>query len=197
MRPDELQEYWSNESNYEDAWGGRAAMAAQFINQGEKWVCDIGCGPKQALRSYLPEDSVYVGADLHKWSDDIWSCNLNSLDVPEAALLSADVCLLLGVIEYLYDVPSSIRKISKYCDTLITSYCTTDLTDSRWPLWVNSYSGPQIGSILGLAGFMVEKTVSYEPGQYVMRATNRNKVSSVRRAEARQAILGKRDLAAS
>ena len=102
-------------------------------------------------------------------------CDLSKLQPPSSAA-AADVCFLLGVLEYLPDVEGAIRSISDLCDWIVFSYCSTDLTTERWHLWINAYSGPEIGSLVGLAGFRIEKCISSKPGQYVMSARARSYV---------------------
>src|SRR3984957_13388529 len=186
--PGELRDYWSSRDNYDDEWNGRAALAAGLIGADETWFCDIGCGPQQALRHHLPVDSTYIPVDLKQWTDEVHACNLNSLELPRDAVLAADVCFLLGVLEYVENISAAIEKLSTISDTLIISYCSTDVSQHRSRLWLNAYSGPQIGSILGLSGYFVERSLAYKPGQYVMRARNRDRIAVDLRAKARHTL---------
>lgn len=168
-----LKQHWGVAENFDAEWDGRAELASGFLSGNEKWFCDLGCGPRPGIRRFLPQGAVYIGADMARWSDETRHCDLNRLELPEDAVLASDVCFMLGVLEYVFDVEAALQSLSKICETLVLSYCSTDLSDERWHLWVNAYSGAQIGSMLGLAGFSVERQISYKPGQYVMKATNR------------------------
>jgi hypothetical protein len=169
----DIKSYWSNHLNFDPEWDGRAHMAAAFLKAGERTVCDIGCGPRQALRNWLPGDCTYIPLDMKQWTPDVLFCDLNTGDIPEAVFRSANVVFMLGVCEYLVDLHKTFVTLAKSCRTLIVSYCSTDLDKARSPLWINSCSGPEFGSLLGRAGFQVELAHSYHPGQYIMRATQR------------------------
>ncbi|BAT59724.1 hypothetical protein GJW-30_1_02257 [Variibacter gotjawalensis] len=74
------------------------------------------------------------------------------------------------------------------CIGRLQNTCLTETVASeQMKSWVNSYSGVQFGSILGLAGFRVEECVTYKPGQYVMRAV-RKTIGVLDRDDARRAL---------
>ena len=169
----DIKGHWSNHLNFDPEWDGRAHLAAGLLKAGEKIVCDIGCGPRQALRNSLPNDSTYIPLDLKQWTADVHFCDLNTGDIPDYLIRSADVVFMLGVCEYLVDLHRTFVSLARSCRSLIVSYCSTDLDKARSPLWINSCSGPEFGSLLGCAGFQVERSHSYHPGQYIMRASLR------------------------
>jgi hypothetical protein len=169
----EIKTHWGNQLNFDPAWDGRAHLAAGLLKGGEKIICEIGCGPRQGLRSWLPNGSTYIPMDMKQWTPQVHVCDLNTGDIPDYLLRSADVVFMLGVCEYLVDLHKSFVSLAQSCRTLIVSYCSTDLNKARSPLWINSCSGPEFGSLLGRAGFQVDQSLSYHPGQYIMRASQR------------------------
>ena len=169
----DVKAYWSNGLNFDPEWDGRAHLAARLLKAGEKIVCDIGCGPRQALRNCLPGGSTYIPLDMKQWTPDVHLCDLNTGDFPAHLIRSADVVFMLGVCEYLVDLRKTFVLLAESCRTLIVSYCSIDLSQARSPLWMNSCSGPEFGSLLGRAGFQVDCSLSYKPGQYIMRASQR------------------------
>ncbi len=146
----EIQEYWNDHSNYDAEWNNRAQMAAEMAS-GAEWICDIGCGPHFSLRQYLPSGIYYMPSDRYTWNEATELCDLSKLQAPSCAG-AADACFLLGVLEYLPNVEDAIRMIASLCDWIIFSYCSTDICSDRWHLWINAYSGAEIGSLVGLAG---------------------------------------------
>ncbi|SAK50560.1 Stf0 family sulfotransferase [Caballeronia ptereochthonis] len=167
---EEIRQHWAQAENFDLSWNERARMAVDFLEPQEKWVCDIGCGPVEAVRALLPPDATYLAADMKQWGPHVALCDLNLPMLPEWEMSAADVCMFLGVFEYVADLPRAMRAIAARCDTLIFSYCSTDVTSDRWWLWANSYSGADIVNLLRSIGFVLQKMVAYHPGQYVFRA---------------------------
>jgi hypothetical protein len=167
----DIKAHWSNGFNFDPEWDGRAHLAASLLKADEGIVCDIGCGPRQTLRGSLPSNSTYIPLDLKQWTSDVHFCDLNTGNLPSHLIQSAKVVFMLGVCEYLVDLHKSFVLLAESCRTLIVSYCSTDLDKARSPLWINSCSGPEFGSLLGRAGFQVDRSLSYKPGQYIMRAS--------------------------
>lgn len=190
--PDELKTYWATAKNYPSEWDGRAELAASLIRPEESWFCDIGCGPRQSIRQFLPHPHRYLPADLKLWTPDVDLCDLNALLFPESYILAADVCFILGVCEYIFDVRRALIGLSNICDALVVSYCSTDLTETRWNLWVNAYTGAEFRDLLEQAGFSIEKTLIFRPGQYVIRAKNCRGIAKQRRDDARLKIRASR-----
>ncbi|MEI9915925.1 MAG: hypothetical protein WDN29_09015 [Methylovirgula sp.] len=77
-----IKAYWSNGFNFDPEWDGRAHLAAGLLKASEKIVCDIGCGPRQALRNSLSNDSTYIPLDLKQWTADVHFCDLNTGNLP-------------------------------------------------------------------------------------------------------------------
>ena len=84
-------------------------------------VCDIGCG-MQKLRRFLRPGTLYLPVDLKKWIDDTIVCNLNEGQFPADAVAKADTVTMLGVLEYIYDVPAPLKKVGASLPRLIVSY---------------------------------------------------------------------------
>ena len=90
----------------------------------EKWlptpssVLDLGCGARY-LRDLLPPSLTYIAADLASDDDDVILCDLNKGEFPEVRV---DMTFLLGVAEYLTDLPSVLEKIRSHSKSLIFTY---------------------------------------------------------------------------
>ncbi len=108
---------WSDPKNYLPSWDNRAAEAAKFIPERSR-VLDIGCG-RMAVRGFLPPGCSYIPADLTRWTEDTIQVDLNAGQFPEGTY---DVIVMLGVLEYLNDVPAVLAKARVHASRLITSY---------------------------------------------------------------------------
>src|SRR4029077_254258 len=76
---------WLNLRNYPVSWDWRAAAAAALAKESQ-WICDLGCGGRQVLRSSLPSGIVYLPSDIHQWTDDTVVCDVNEYQLPLAYL---------------------------------------------------------------------------------------------------------------
>jgi hypothetical protein len=147
---------WFEADSFHQSWDNRAREAARLLRRDERTVCEIGCGARQALRSLLPNGSIYRPADLNKWSDDTEVCDLNAGQLPESSLLEADACFLLGVAEYINDVPKLLRDIHDRVPSLIVSYCSLE-THPKRDDWINHYTEHEFARLLGDAGFSISR----------------------------------------
>ena len=152
-RPDPAR--WHLRESFLQDWSKRAEKAAEFLKPEERTVVEIGCGANQALRSLIGE-RVYLPADLHQWTPDTELCDLNAGWYP-AALAKADVCFMLGVLEYLDDVPSVMRTLVERVPSIIISYTTSDHHPRRVAARTNRFSRIELLTIISDAGFVVER----------------------------------------
>lgn len=167
---DELRLFWADSANYDKNWDERGALAATMIRGDEQIILEIGCGPRQSLRQFIPEDCRYIAADMVAWSEDVIACDLNHGLLPEP-LGQAQVCVMLGVLEYLSDVETALRSVSERCPVPVFSYCTTDASPERWHMWSNAYSSGGIFSILKRLRLAVDEWRVFSPGQYLLRVS--------------------------
>ena len=93
---------WLEEKQYSSAWKERA-IAAVRSEPGARWFCDLGCG-QQFVGTILPVDSIYLLCDLRKWSGDTAVFDANKKVLPKTSLHLCDVCFILGLLEYVYDL---------------------------------------------------------------------------------------------
>ena len=136
---------WLDETQYEAGWQARAGRALELA-KGSRWVCDIGCGP-QFLRRLLPPSSVYLPADLRRWTPDTAEIELNAGRLPVTYLELSDVCFLLGVLEYLLDLEKFLRALSARVELVVFSYNPAELVpDDRAAMgWLNALTTSQRG----------------------------------------------------
>lgn len=170
----ELRAFWRDPANYAGGWKGRSEIAAGLIRVDESRICEIGCGPLFLFRQCLPRRIHYVAADLHAWTDEVLHCDLNRGELPAEALATSDVTVLLGVLEYVFDLDDVFSRLGRHCPSLVTSYCSTDAGGSRQPMWVNHLSLSELIGLVRRHHFLIENAVAYKSGQYVLRLQNLN-----------------------
>ena len=147
---------WLDETQYEPGWQVRSVRAVELA-KGARWFCDIGCGP-QFLRRLLPPGSVYLPADLRRWTPDPAEIELNAGRLPITYLELSDVCFLLGVLEYLLDVEGFLRVLRPRVDRVVISYNPAELVpDDRAAMgWLNALTTEQLRETFHRGGMELE-----------------------------------------
>lgn len=133
-------------------WLDRSGIAAQWL-KGVPSVIDFGCGA-EALRGMLDAGVGYTGVDVVARSADTIVCDLNVDPFPN---LRAAACAMLGVLEYLDDVPGILRQMTRY-PLVVVSYCQHGALQSkqkRLRYWRNHYSARQFRALVHTAGFEI------------------------------------------
>ncbi len=134
------RERWSEPSNLLRSWEGRSVRAVDFIPAGAR-VLDLGCGA-MTLERHLPYGCTYLPADLVPRDSRTLICELNKGILPRVDPLP-DVVTLLGVAEYVNDLPALFRALRGYDARLVVTYNATDYAaglDRAALGWVNAYS---------------------------------------------------------
>lgn len=142
---------WSDSKNLEISWEPRSKVIANYIPAGS-CILDLGCG-SSLIEKYLDISCKYIPADLVSRDQRTIFCNLNE-EVFPLDIVSADIILMLGVVEYIFDVPSLFSRLSKLNKKIIFSYCDTDTSNLRSFEeraafgWVNAYSCDEIEALI-------------------------------------------------
>jgi hypothetical protein len=147
---------WMDETQYDAGWQSRAGRAVELAKD-SRWFCDIGCGP-QFLRGLLPAGSVYLPADLRRWTPDTAEIELNAGRLPVTYLELSDTCFLLGVLEYLLNVQGFLRALSPRVDRVVFSYNPIELVpDDRAAMgWLNAMTTPELTEAFRRSGLQLE-----------------------------------------
>jgi len=113
-----------------EMWKDRARIAAEMIaalpdaGKAELKIADIGCGDqklREEIRTLVPAVS-YHGFDLLPQSPEVAKFDISRQ--PLGARF--DVAVLLGVLEYVADVPGALRSLRQDCRYLIVSHSVSD-----------------------------------------------------------------------
>jgi hypothetical protein len=161
---------WSKSESFDRSWSKRSPFAAAFCADSH-CVCDIGCG-MQTLRPLLPIHIKYLPADIAKRTEDTALCDLNRKVLPLEYLREADTVTLLGVIEYVFDVPWLFAALRQSIGTLIVSYNPVDMIGKgrRETGWVNDFHLEELVQMINRAGYLVRDINLIDPGQVMIRA---------------------------
>lgn len=108
---------WQGGLDSEDWSKERIRVASGWIKAKSK-VADLGCGT-QVLAKSLHQDCQYTGLDIGNMNSKNVHLDLNKeFDFHEFF----DVAVLLGVLEYLEDPISTIKRLKEHCNEVIISY---------------------------------------------------------------------------
>lgn len=150
---------WGDMSSLQREWSERARFAARFIAPGQV-ILDLGCGAMDLERFANAAD--YLPLDLAARDARTRIADLNSVPIPADLLQQADLVTLLGVVEYLDNVPGLFRQIAAAGKPLLFTYCTTERhveVDRGAHDWVNAFSTADLLAMLDEAA--MEATRSY------------------------------------
>jgi len=159
---------WKNLEYFDENWKIRIHEMASLIED-ERVILDLGCG-KMWLRDELPKDKIYIGCDYKKRSEDTIVCDFNKGQFPQ---LSVDLCFASGVLEYIEDINWFIKNVKLSSQSMIISYCTTDLNPNlktrKLNGWVNHLSSEELLEIISSEGYILYKKLDPVLGNEMMK----------------------------
>jgi len=155
------------------SWNERAATAVEML-RGPRSVTDIGCGA-MTLKQYLPASTVYIPVDCVKRDERTVVVDLNRSPVPG---MRTEAATLLGVLEYIQDVPKLIAELAFAYPLALISYNAVDYggdqQDALWNTWVNGYSSNELEAIFERSGWqLVEKRELGSQGLWLLASLRR------------------------
>ena len=110
------------------------------------------------------------------WIIARWTCvggtNFNTEPLPR---IKAEAVACLGLLEYLYDVPSFMRGLRKLYGICVVSYCVTDapapLSPPRAHAWVNDYDQATLNALFVSSGWRVDRRQFVDASQVMWKLT--------------------------
>ena len=146
---------WSNPENLEASWEPRSRFAASLIPR-RSTVLDIGCG-KMMVEKHLHPTCTYIPADVAQRDPRTLLCDINKGEIPNQ-VDDVDIVLMLGVIEYVFDLPALLARLAKGRGRIMVTYCDTetgglaDLNRRAALGWVNALTRAQLKALFAAAG---------------------------------------------
>jgi hypothetical protein len=159
---------WSDPRSLEPAWDGRAKLAASYVPAGAH-VLDLGCGA-MAVERFLPEGCTYQPCDLVARDPRTRVCDFNADEFPDD--VGCDFVTVLGVLEYLSDVPGFLARLRGLSCPAVVSYSVAVRDDPAYRRalgWANDYGEAEILDLFVAAGLRPEVGVRIENGQILVR----------------------------
>jgi FkbM family methyltransferase len=157
---------WADPASLLGAWDGRAARVADHIPRGAH-VLDVGAGA-MALRRFLDASVRYTPADLVAREPGCLVADLNQGQFPEGRY---DYVTMLGVLEYLHDVPAVLRRARAAAPRAILTYSlfAGENRDNRRSLgWFNDYTAEELTHLLAESDWYVSSVEAIENNQVIL-----------------------------
>lgn len=157
------------------SWQQRATAATDLLapllattDGSLRVVADVGCGD-QKLRRALADRSLrceYRGYDLLPQTPDTTRCDLHTDTLPG----TADVIVMLGVLEYLRDLPAVLRRLPHSVPWLLVSHVVRERSryteaQLRELGWINHLTTTDLERLLLASGFHEHRTTSTDEGR--------------------------------
>jgi hypothetical protein len=153
---------WADTRNIFASWESRTQRAAALVAHHSR-VIEFGAG-KRVLERHLDQSCTYTPSDIVDRGPGTIVCDLNQRPLPVLGDGVYDVAVLMGVLEYVRDMPSVLDWLTELVPTCVLSYACA--RGSRYSPrralgaagrlkagWLNSYRGDEIRSLFGERGF--------------------------------------------
>ncbi|CDO07450.1 class I SAM-dependent methyltransferase [Mycolicibacterium cosmeticum] len=156
---------WSDPRSLEAWWEPRTRQAAALVPMGSR-VIEFGAG-NRLLERHLHPSCSYVASDLVDRGVGTIVCDLNRRPLPDLGSGTFDVAVLMGVLEYLVDVPATVEWLSRSVPTCVVSYvCVESKRRSMEGLyekagrmaqgWMNHYRPDELRTLFSVHGLSTE-----------------------------------------
>jgi methyltransferase family protein len=153
---------WADTRNIFPSWESRTERAAALVPKHSR-VIEFGAG-NRVLERHLDRSCTYAPSDIVDRGPGTIVCDLNQRPLPDLGVGAYDVAVLMGVLEYLRDMPSVLDWLTELFPTLVLSYaCARGSHYSPRRMfgtigrlragWLNSYRDDEIRSLFGQRGF--------------------------------------------
>lgn len=171
---------WGQQDSYQEFGSKRAEIAAAYTEEGAR-ILELGVG-KGDYRKLVTGRVHYTGVDLNPLNEVDIQCDLEKDPLPKGTF---DTVVMLGVLEYLSDVPKIAEQVSKISQKIIFSYCVptgnSDVINNfrTQEDWVNAFSDEEILNLFSQNSFSLVKETVFDDLDYF-----KQKVYLLEKAEA-------------
>jgi Methyltransferase domain len=162
---------WADTSNIHVSWEPRSQLAASLVPDNSH-VIEFGAG-KRVLERYLDPSCTYTPSDMVDRGPGTIICDLNIRPLPDLGSGTYDVAVLLGVLEYLRDVPSFLDWLAKLVPVCVlgcapataTGYSPRALRETARRLkagWMNNYQEEELLALFRDRGFAMVRDENWQ-----------------------------------
>ncbi|WP_292976089.1 class I SAM-dependent methyltransferase [Mycobacterium sp.] len=153
---------WADSRNIFASWESRSQRAAALVPVDSR-VIEFGAG-NRVFERHLDRSCTYTPSDIVDRGPGTIVCDLNLRPLPDLGADAYDVAVLMGVLEYMRDLPTTLDWLTGLVPNLVLSYACA--RGSRYSPrraagsvgrlkagWLNSYCEDEIRSLLHERGF--------------------------------------------
>lgn len=115
---------WSDTRNIYSQWESRTARAADFVPKGSR-VIEFGAATR-VLERHLDPSCSYVPSDIVDRGPGTLVCDMNERPLPDLGADTYDVAVIMGVLEYIHDVPAVVDWLGRHVKLIVVSYACSD-----------------------------------------------------------------------
>jgi hypothetical protein len=153
---------WANPRNLHPSWEPRTKIVAALVPKHSR-VIEFGAG-NRVLERYLDPSCTYVASDVIDRGPGTIVCDLNERPLPDLVEDTYDVAVLIGVLEYLKDVPGVLDWLAKYVSAFVLA-CAPAKANGRSPRamfetvcrlsagWMNNYREDELRELFRDRGY--------------------------------------------
>jgi hypothetical protein len=156
------RERWSDPRNIYDSWEPRTKMVAALVPNNSR-VIEFGAA-KRRLEKYLDPSCTYQPSDVVERGEGTLVCDLNERPLPDLGADVYDVAVIIGVLEYVRDVPAVLDWLAQYVSMFVVTYACAK-ANGKSPRarvekvarlrhgWVNDYREEEFRALFTDRGF--------------------------------------------
>lgn len=163
--------HWADPRSLHPSWEPRTRKAAALVPNHSR-VIEFGAG-NRLLERYLDPSCTYVASDLVDRGPGTIICDLNRRPLPDLGAGTYDVAVLIGVLEYLRDVPSVLDWLTNLVPVCVLAcapaeangYSLRAMYENVQRLkagWWNNYREEELRSLFRERGFVLLRDDSWE-----------------------------------
>jgi Methyltransferase domain len=162
---------WANPRSIFAAWEPRTKMAAAMVPNDSR-VIEFGAA-NRVLERYLDPSCTYTASDLVDRGPGTIVCDLNERPLPDLGADVYDVAVIMGVLEYVRDVPSMLDWLTTQVPVCVLSYACAKANGH--PLrgkfeaigrlnrgWMNTYREAELRTLFEERGFALLQDDDWE-----------------------------------
>lgn len=163
--------HWASPTSLHPSWELRTKMAAALVPKNSR-VIEFGAG-NRVLEKYLDTSCIYTASDLVERGPGTIVFDLNNRPLPDLGTDTYDVAVLIGVLEYVRDVPSVLDWLAKLTPVCVLGCAPAEAKGFSvrgireairrlWAGWMNSYEEDELLGLFRERGYVMVQDERWE-----------------------------------